>query len=158
MSRPVIGVEVSGHTESKACGVDVGFGFPCRRERGHVGFHTWDPKRLLGEEPLPITDELRTDDQGVAKWIAILKPLGVKPLQRPNYKRWDLVRTNDRDAWVRENRELLMGWYNDTNAYAEMPEDFAAFAEIQFDLERAHFEELRADARLDHDYIDREEG
>lgn len=34
------------------CGQDVGFGMQCRRERGHDGFHTWDPKRLLGETPI----------------------------------------------------------------------------------------------------------
>lgn len=35
-----------------ACGADIGFGMKCRRERGHEGFHTWDPKTLLGEEPV----------------------------------------------------------------------------------------------------------
>lgn len=35
-----------------ACGVDVGFNFKCRRPRGHAGPHTWDPKRLYGEDPV----------------------------------------------------------------------------------------------------------
>lgn len=35
-----------------ACGYDVGFNFRCRRARGHDGLHTWDPKRLLGEDPV----------------------------------------------------------------------------------------------------------
>jgi hypothetical protein len=37
-----------------ACGEDIGFGMRCRRERGHYGFHTWDPKRLLGEDPVQL--------------------------------------------------------------------------------------------------------
>jgi hypothetical protein len=35
-----------------ACGIDVGFNMRCRRARNHEGFHTWDPKTLLGEEPV----------------------------------------------------------------------------------------------------------
>lgn len=52
--------ELTPHTENAspkrvACHQDVGFGFRCMREKGHAGFCTWDPKRVLGEDP--VTDE-----------------------------------------------------------------------------------------------------
>jgi hypothetical protein len=49
----------------RACGEDIGFGMRCLRARGHYGFHTWDPKTLLGEEPVPLrrTDEHRVTEQ-----------------------------------------------------------------------------------------------
>lgn len=91
--------------------------------------------------------------------IAVLKPIEVRPLKRPTYQRWDLVRQNDIDAWIRANREALQGWYNDCEQYTDDPgaEPFEEFAKTQFELERSHFEELRADAKLDHDYVDRED-
>lgn len=42
----------SAKAGTEPCREDVGFGMQCRRERGHVGPHTWDPKRLYGEDPL----------------------------------------------------------------------------------------------------------
>jgi hypothetical protein len=91
--------------------------------------------------------------------IPKLQPIPVVPLQKPTYGRWDLVRTNDPAAWVRANRELLQGWYNDLARYTDEREldPFDGFCLAQFDVERAHFEELRTDARLDHDYVDRED-
>jgi hypothetical protein len=85
-----------------------------------------------------------------------LPKLHARVLQKPSYGRWDLVRQNDMTAWIAANREALMAWYDDTNAYLDgHPEPFAVFAADQFDFERMHFEELRADAKLDHDYVDR---
>lgn len=79
---------------------------------------------------------------------ASLKLITARPLQRPRYGRWDLVRANDMAAWVRANRELLQGWYNDLSAIETQECDFDTFAAIQFDIERSHLEELRADWSL----------
>lgn len=87
---------------------------------------------------------------------ALLRPLTVRALVKPNYVRWDLIRTNERDAWVRANKEALSAWYADTAPFASMPQNFEVFATEQFAFERDHFEQLRDDARLDHDYIDSE--
>lgn len=88
-----------------------------------------------------------------------LQALSIEPLKKPKYIRWDLVRQNDPQAWVRENAVLLRAWWNDLNTWAgEEPEDsFDVFCLCQFDIERSFFEELREDAKLDHDYIDRED-
>lgn len=87
---------------------------------------------------------------------ALLKPV-VRPLIRPTYRRWDLVRTHEKHAWIRENRELLMGWYNDTARYADEMEPFDSFAGGQFDVERAEYEQLKADAAGYDDYLTRED-
>lgn len=88
---------------------------------------------------------------------ALLKPLLIRPLVRPTYGRWDLVRSNERDAWTRENRELLQGWYNDTAPYADTAESFESFARGQFDIERNQYEQLRADDVGYDDYLTRED-
>jgi hypothetical protein len=57
--------EIDAHPDEETlqrvpCHEDVGFGFRCLRAKGHPGFHTWDPKRLLGEEPVLLSDDLET--------------------------------------------------------------------------------------------------
>lgn len=80
--------------------------------------------------------------------------------QRPTYRRWDLVKLRERNQWIEANRDLLTRWYRETGTYADHDDGqvaFAVFADIQFDIEHAHFEELREDAKLDHNYVDRED-
>jgi hypothetical protein len=88
---------------------------------------------------------------------ALLKPIAVRPLLRPTYVRWDLVRTNDFDAWKLANRELLMGWYNDTAQFADEAEPFESFARGQFDIERNQYEQLKADDVGYDDYLTQED-
>lgn len=88
---------------------------------------------------------------------ALLRPLAVRALVKPNYVRWDLIRTNERDAWVRENSAALKAWYADTAPFAGMPQHFEVFATEQFAFERDHFEQLRDDAKLSEDYAELED-
>jgi hypothetical protein len=88
---------------------------------------------------------------------ARLKPILVRPLLRPTYVRWDLVRTNDCDAWIRENRLLLMAWHSDTAQFADAAEPFESFARGQFDIERNQYEQLKADDVGYDDYLTQED-
>lgn len=49
---PLPSITVHGANAPRACGYDVGFNFKCRRAHGHDGLHSWDPKRLYGEDPV----------------------------------------------------------------------------------------------------------
>jgi hypothetical protein len=89
-----------------------------------------------------------------------LQPVTVRAITKPVYGRWELLRTNEQDAWIAANKEALQAWYNDLSAVVEprqMPHTFEDFSREQFERERDFFEQLREDAKLDHDYVDRED-
>ena len=84
---------------------------------------------------------------------AVLKPITVRPLRKPDYRGWWLVRSNQKAEWVRLNADLLAEWFAACEAALDSAdlgaETLDSFAEAQWDVERMHCEQLRDDGRYD---------
>lgn len=84
---------------------------------------------------------------------ARLKPVEAVALTRPRFRRYDLVRTNLRDAWIIQNMDVLLAYFRATGdairAAGEWtpPDDpqveFTVFCDLQFEGEHARYEELK---------------
>ena len=83
--------------------------------------------------------------------VAVLKPIEQTPLQKPAYTGYWLVRQNRRDDWVELNAPQLARWYFQCGATLDdlTAESLDTFADAQFDMERAKFEEMKADGKYD---------
>lgn len=81
---------------------------------------------------------------------AALKPIPA-PLERPSYGGYWLVRRNDKEAWIVLNADLLAQWYFQLGATLDdlCVEGLDTFCDAQWDIERAKYEEMKADGRYD---------
>lgn len=86
---------------------------------------------------------------------AQLKPIEIQVLRRPSWRAYELVRQNERNRWILTNLDLLMQYYRATGDQmrldghwmpSEDPQaEFAVFADIQFESERAMYEEMKSE-------------
>ncbi len=84
---------------------------------------------------------------------ARLKPIENRCVDRPSYRGWEHVRRDEREQWIALNLPLIRAWWR--AGFENRPNlpfdesDFQPFCQIQFDIERMHFEELRDDGMRD---------
>lgn len=83
---------------------------------------------------------------------AMLKPIP-RAIERPAYRGWNLVRQNEQVAWVRLNYDLIAGWFAACGATLDdcTTETMDSFAEAQWDIQRAQYEELRSERDYEYD-------
>lgn len=92
---------------------------------------------------------------------ALLKPITTRALELPSYQRYDLVRTNERGDWIKANVLALLERFGACGDLARANGkwtilEFAESAQVQWDLERMKFEEMKADAKFDDGHLSEE--
>lgn len=88
---------------------------------------------------------------------AALQPITARAVTRPSYLHWNLVQANEKDGWIRANWEAIRTRFR---SYGEIVADdctLGQYADVQWDIQRAHLEELRDDAKRDDPYIREDE-
>lgn len=88
---------------------------------------------------------------------AALKPITARAVGRPSFLHWNLVQANEKDAWKTANWEAIRTRFR---SYGEIVADdctLGEYADVQWDMQRAHLEELRDDAKCDDPYVASEE-
>lgn len=78
-----------------------------------------------------------------------IPPILARAAKRPSYLGWEHVKRNERDQWIDLNLPLIREWWragHENHPHIEYDEaDFQPFCRVQFDIERAYFEQLKAD-------------